>query len=54
MTPQLKLVTTGVIAAAVSKFGFGKDNMTALMFGLAAISVTAILTAHVDAKPTTT
>lgn len=48
MTPQLKLVTAGAIAGLVAKFAFGKDNTTSLLFGLAAISTIAVLTAHTD------
>jgi hypothetical protein len=48
MTPQLKLVATGIIAAGVSKFAFGKSWGTAFVFGLGAISVTAILLAKED------
>lgn len=44
MTPQLKLVTVGAVTTAVSKFYFGKDWSTAILFGFAAISVVSILT----------
>lgn len=48
MTPQLRLVAVGTIAAAVAKFGFGKDFKSAAFVGLAAIAGMAILFAHDD------
>lgn len=44
MTPQLRLVAVGGAATLVSKFYFGKDWQTALLFGFAALSVISILT----------
>lgn len=48
MTPQLKLVTTGAVATAITKFYFQKDWQLAILYGLAAISIAAILTAQKD------
>lgn len=44
MTPQLRLVAIGGVATLASKFYFGKDWQTALLFGFAALSAVAILT----------
>lgn len=51
MTPQIKLAAIGALAAGISKFYFGKDSQTALLFGFAAISAVALLTAHKDESP---
>ncbi len=46
MTPQIKLVGIGAVAFLVSKFYFKHDTTKALLFGSAAISTVAVLTAH--------
>lgn len=51
MTPQLRLVTLGAAATLISKYAFGKEWQTALLFGFAAISTVAVLTAHEHQAP---
>lgn len=46
LTPQAKLAALGGLTYAFARFKFGKDNSTALTYGLAAITLWSLLTAH--------
>lgn len=44
MTPQEKLVATGLVTTAVAKFYFGRSWQSALYYGVIAIAAVAIVT----------